>query len=229
MKKFIIFDLDNTFYNYQPTHEEALNAVYKIQNQYGRKEFIEKYNESKNTVHKRLGNNPSKHSKLLYFKEMYQNILNFDEISNFENLYWETFTNYADISDKDLMLLKEKKDEEDIFILCTNQNTNIQLLKIRSWNLDMFNFVITSEEVGYEKPDSNFFKHVVKIIKKFDRSKYNFFAVGDDYKNDIEFWKDNYDARAYLIDNSNKRFDEKNKIINTNFQMALEDIFSEIL
>ena len=160
---------------------------------------------------------------------MYQNILNFEEISNFEKLYWESFTNYADISDKDLMLLKEKKDEEDIFILCTNQNTNIQLLKISSWNLDMFNFVITSEEVGYEKPDSNFFKYVVKIIKKFDRSKYNFFAVGDDYKNDIEFWKIIYYSRSYLIDNSNKRFDEKNKIINTNFQMALEDIFTEIL
>ena len=43
MKKLIIFDLDNTFYNYQPTHEEALNAVFKIQNQYDRKEFIEKY------------------------------------------------------------------------------------------------------------------------------------------------------------------------------------------
>ena len=92
----------------------------------------------------------------------------------------------------------------------------------------MFNFVITSEEVGYEKPDSNFFIRS-KIIKKFDRSKYNFFAVGDDYTNDIEFWKNNYDARSYLIDNSNKRFDEKNKIINTNFQMALEDIFTEIL
>ena len=116
------------------------------------------------------------------------------------------FTNFADISDKDLKFLKDKKDKEDIFILCTNQNTNIQLLKISSWNLDMFNFVITSEEVGYEKPNRNFFQYVVKIIKDFDRNKYNFFAVGDDYENDIKFWKNNYDARSYLIDNSNKRW-----------------------
>ena len=227
MKKLIIFDLDNTFYNYQSTHEEALNSVFNRQNQYDRKEFIKKYNASKKIVHKRLGNNPSKHSKLLYFKEMYQNFLNFEEILNYEYLYWESFTNFADISDKDLNFLKDKKDKEDIFILCTNQNTNIQLLKISSWNLDMFNFVITSEEVGYEKPNRNFFQYVVKIIKDIDRSKYNFFAVGDDYENDIKFWKNNYDARSYLIDNSNKRFDEKNNIINTNFQMALEDIFRE--
>ena len=185
------------------------------------------YNASKKIVHKRLGNNPSKHSKLLYFKEMYQNFLNFEEILNYEYLYWESFINFADISDKDLKFLKDKKDKEDIFILCTNQNTNIQLLKISSWNLDMFNFVITSEEVGYEKPNRNFFQYVVKIIKDFDRNKYNFFAVGDDYENDIKFWKNNYEARSYLIDNSNKRFDEKNNIINTNFQMALEDIFRE--
>ena len=107
MKKLIIFDLDNTFYNYQSTHEEALNSVFNRQNQYDRKEFIKKYNASKKIVHKRLGNNPSKHSKLLYFKEMYQNFLNFEEILNYEYLYWESFTNFADISDKDLKFLKE--------------------------------------------------------------------------------------------------------------------------
>ena len=227
MKKLIIFDLDNTFYNYQPTHEEALNSVFNKQNQYDKKEFIKKYNASKKIVHKRLGNNPSKHSKLLYFKEMYQNDLNFEEILNYEYVYWESFTNFADISNEDLKFLKDKKDKEDIFLLCTNQNTNIQLLKISSWNLDMFNFVITSEEVGYEKPNDNFFHYVVNIIKNFDRNKYNFFAVGDDYENDIKFWIKNYDAKAYLVDNSNKNFIEEKEFIKTNFQMAIEDIFME--
>ena len=41
------FDLDNTFYNYQSTHEKALNSVFNRQNQYDRKEFIKKYNASK--------------------------------------------------------------------------------------------------------------------------------------------------------------------------------------
>ena len=40
MNELLIFDLDNTFYNYQPTHEEALNSVFNKQNQYDKKEFI---------------------------------------------------------------------------------------------------------------------------------------------------------------------------------------------
>ena len=228
MNKLVIFDLDNTFYNYQPTHERALNVVFEEQNQYDEWSlFSENYNLAKNTIHNRIGNNPSKHSKLLYFKEMFQEFLTFEAILNYEKLYWENFISFADISENDRNILNNKKDKNDIFILCTNQNTNIQLKKINFWNLDMFDFVITSEEVGYEKPNIEFYKYVTKIIKKLEISDFNFFAVGDDYENDIKFWIKNYDAKAYLVDNSNKNFIEEKEFIKTNFQMAIEDIFME--
>ncbi len=228
MNKLVIFDLDNTFYNYQPTHERALNVVFEEQNQYDEWSlFSENYNLAKNTIHNRIGNNPSKHSKLLYFKEMFEEFLTFEAILNYEKLYWENFISFADISENDRNILNNKKDKNDIFILCTNQNTNIQLKKINFWNLDMFDFVITSEEVGYEKPNIEFYKYVTKIIKKLEISDFNFFAVGDDYENDIKFWIKNYDAKAYLVDNSNKNFIEEKEFIKTNFQMAIEDIFME--
>ena len=228
MNKLVIFDLDNTFYNYQPTHERALNVVFEEQNQYDEWSlFSENYNLAKNTIHNRIGNNPSKHSKLLYFKEMFEEFLTFEAILNYEKLYWENFISFADISENDRNILNNKKDKNDIFILCTNQNTNIQLKKINFWNLDMFDFVITSEEVGYEKPNIEFYKYVTKIIKKLEISDFNFFAVGDDYENDIKFWIENYDTKAYLVDNSNKNFIEEKEFIKTNFQMAIEDIFME--
>ena len=31
MNKLVIFDLDNTFYSYKPTHQNALDSVYKSQ------------------------------------------------------------------------------------------------------------------------------------------------------------------------------------------------------
>ena len=31
MNKLVIFDLDNTFYSYEPTHEKALDRVYNSQ------------------------------------------------------------------------------------------------------------------------------------------------------------------------------------------------------
>ena len=202
--------------------------MFEEQNQYDEWSlFSENYNLAKNTIHNRIGNNPSKHSKLLYFKEMFEEFLTFEAILNYEKLYWENFISFADISEKDRNILNNKKDKNDIFILCTNQNTNIQLKKINFWNLDMFDFVITSEEVGYEKPNIEFYKYVTKIIKKLEISDFNFFAVGDDYENDIKFWIKNYDAKAYLVDNSNKNFIEEKEFIKTNFQMAIEDIFME--
>ena len=202
--------------------------MFEEQNQYDEWSlFSENYNLAKNTIHNRIGNNPSKHSKLLYFKEMFEEFLTFEAILNYEKLYWENFISFADISENDRNILNNKKDKNDIFILCTNQNTNIQLKKINFWNLDMFDFVITSEEVGYEKPNIEFYKYVTKIIKKLEISDFNFFAVGDDYENDIKFWIKNYDAKAYLVDNSNKNFIEEKEFIKTNFQMAIEDIFME--
>ena len=34
MRKIIIFDLDNTFYNYQNSHSSALRAVFSFQNEF---------------------------------------------------------------------------------------------------------------------------------------------------------------------------------------------------
>ena len=68
MRKIIIFDLDNTFYNYQNSHSSALKAVFSFQNEFDDyKEFYIKYEEAKKKVQKRLPDNPSRHSKLIYF------------------------------------------------------------------------------------------------------------------------------------------------------------------
>ena len=41
MRKIIIFDLDNTFYNYQNSHSSALRAVFSFQNEFDDyKEFL---------------------------------------------------------------------------------------------------------------------------------------------------------------------------------------------
>ena len=46
MRKIIIFDLDNTFYNYQNSHSSALRAVFSFQNEFDDyKEFFIKYEE----------------------------------------------------------------------------------------------------------------------------------------------------------------------------------------
>ena len=66
------------------------------------------------------------------------------------------------------------------------------------------------------------------------------YAVGDDYRNDIKFWQNKYNARSYLIDNkkleslssntsitdsTGESFHVEKEIIQSSFPKAIEDIF----
>ena len=60
---------------------------------------------------------------------MFIGILTYDEILKLENLYWDTFISTADINVEAISSLKNFKNIKDKYILCTNQNTNVQLKK----------------------------------------------------------------------------------------------------
>ena len=66
------------------------------------------------------------------------------------------------------------------------------------WNLDMFDRVITSEEVGYEKPAIEFLL-VENFFEDIEINEYKIYAIGDSYENDIQHWKEEYNASSYLI------------------------------
>jgi FMN phosphatase YigB (HAD superfamily) len=155
---------------------------------------------------------------------MFEGILTLSEISLLEEIYWNSFIQYADISKDVVNRLYESKQNGDIYVLCTNQNAQIQLNKISSWGLDLFDFVITSEEIGYEKPNKLFFNYVEKKLQKIDLSSFKVYALGDDLENDIKYWKENYGASSFLIDNSIESFENINGIIYTNITKAVHDI-----
>ena len=242
MRKIIIFDLDNTFYNYQNSHSSALRAVFSFQNEFDDyKEFFIKYEETKKKVQKRLPHNPSRHSKLIYFKDLYYEKIDLQKIYELESIYWDSFIDSTEIDKDSVNLLSNEKGASDLYYLFTNQNTNIQLKKINSWGLNFFDLVITSEEVGFEKPYQNFFNYadsfVMDSVKKKDSE---LFSIGDDYKNDIKFWQDKYKSHSYLIDNDSsksqliadsftdstgKSFTTDKKIVKTTFKFAIKEIF----
>ena len=240
MSRLIIFDLDNTFYDYKKSHENGLKKVFDSQKYFkGYDTFLSQYELTKNEIHKQLKNNPSKHSKLIYFKKLFQQKASFDEIIKYENLYWDEFINSSKINEETMNILRNGKSENDFYALFTNQNTNIQLKKISKWNIDFFDLVITSEEVGYEKPNKKFFDYVVKIISENLSSKH-IYAIGDDYLNDIKYWQNEFNATSYLIDNSlndkiiidsiittinRKVYKLEKEVVKTSFNLAIRDIF----
>ncbi len=226
MNNLIFFDLDNTFYNYKNTHEFAINEVYKNQKIYDSFEnFISDYTKQKEIVHKRLKHSPSKHSKLIYFKDLFINKLEIKHILELERIYWASFIKSANINQKLINYIRDCKKKEDIFLLMTNQNTNVQMLKIEKWNLDFFNFIFTSEDIGYEKPNKKFFAYVDSFLENIDLNTYKTFAIGDDLHNDLTYWKDNYRAKCFLINNELSTASSKDMITVSNFEHAINEIY----
>ena len=120
--------------------------------------------------------------------------------------------------------LKKFKNNNKYFLF-TNQNTNIQLKKISRWNLDIFDLVMTSEEVGYEKPQPQFFEYVDVFVSELMKDNYELYSIGDDYQNDIHYWKEKYNSKNYLIDNTKSDIKIVKDVFCCNFDIAVSEVF----
>ena len=93
----ILFDTDNTLYEYEPANNAALEAVcLKATNLLGinRKTFTEFYSLGRNEVKSLLKNTASGHSRLLYFQRMLELLGLKSQLLlalDFEQTFWRTF------------------------------------------------------------------------------------------------------------------------------------------
>ncbi|MDA8923100.1 HAD family hydrolase [Acidimicrobiia bacterium] len=228
MKRLIILDLDNTFYKYDVSHSSGLKSVYENQNIFKTyDDFILAYEDVKSSVHQEIPDSPSKHSKLIYLKKLFFNQLDNLEILNLENTYWNSFIKNVDLQKEGIKILSNNKTKDNLYVLFTNQNLNIQLQKIHAWKLNFFDYIITSEEAGHEKPSSEFFEFVSPTIEDLSRDKRKIYALGDSFENDIEYWVDYFDACGYLIDNNLSELKKNNKYIEASLNDSLKNIFNQ--
>ena len=174
----VLFDLDNTLYEYQKCHDAGLSAVklkHSKELSMDSKTFDKLYIKSNEAVKLLLRGKASSHNKLIYFK----NMIEFLELGsqpvlalNFEQTYWRTFLNQAILFEN----VKELLDEFRIFsipiIIITDLTTQIQFRKIVHLELDEYiDFIVTSEEAGFDKPHPSPFKLAFKKLN-FNKEKY---------------------------------------------------------
>ena len=227
MKRLLILDLDNTFYSYNQSHSIGLEKSFEYQEIFESfEEFKISYEKAKLETQDEIPMSPSKHSKLIYFKKMLSNKLSLNEINNIENIYWKEFIKNAKLQKKAIERLKKEKNKDNVYFLFTNQNLNIQLRKISEWGIDIFDAVITSEEAGFEKPSEHFFNFVKPSVNKYYENGYKIFALGDSFKNDLDYWIDEYHAESYLINNDLSELLPKDGINNTSLDISIDEIFN---
>ena len=195
----ILFDTDNTLYPYDPAHLKAMSALkLKISNtlNVSTKDVEKNFNQGRSEVKKLLKNSAASHSRLLYV----QRTLEFFGLGSqvmlaldFEQTYWRVFLSEAKLFPGLEKLLEELRLLQMPMAIVTDLTAQIQFRKMVYFDLDhYFDYIVTSEEVGYDKPHRLPFE--ISLKKMNLHKKQNIWFIGDNPKNDIEGAKKHINA-----------------------------------
>ena len=186
----ILFDTDNTLYEYEPANKEAIEACYlKANNLLGlsRNVFYKSYKKARAEIKKDLGNTASSHSRLFYFQRMIELLDLKTELLialDLEQTFWRTFLTNANLFPHTLDLINLLKSKKIPIAIVTDLTAHIQLRKLTYFGLhDIFDAVVTSEEAGIDKPDPSIFNLTLRKLKI--NSYDNVWMVGDNPIADI--------------------------------------------
>ena len=167
----ILFDIDNTLYSYEVPHKIALEAVkdkatktFSIESS----KFDEAFLEARTDVKKRLGDVASSHSRLLYMQKTLEILGLGSQILNsldLEQTYWRVFFRNAELFENVKEFLDDIRLLDIPTAIVTDLTAQIQFRKMIYFGLDQyFDFIVTSEEAGKEKPDKAPFKIALQKI-----------------------------------------------------------------
>lgn len=203
----MIFDLDNTLYEYEVCNVNAMSCISKIvSNKFKISEsnFINYYEKARLQVKKRLTGSASSHSRLLYIKEAFEYMKigsQIETIIELEQAYWNKYLEKAVLFSGVYEFLKILKDRGIVLTCLTNLNTFIQLKKIYYLNLEkVFDYIITSEEIGLEKPNKMCF---ILAQNKMKLSGEEIWMIGDDLVADISGAKNSINSTTILRTKNN--------------------------
>ena len=179
----VIFDTDNTLYPYDKSHAKALEATrQKAVRVLGitHAQFDEAFDEARRQIKARLLNTASSHSRLLYFQRMLELIGLRTQVLmalDFEQTYWRVFLMNSQLFEGIKGLLDDLRLHGIPTAIVTDLTAQIQFRKIVYFGLDhYFDYVVTSEEAGCDKPHAAAFN---LAVEKFGPVNGPFWMVGD--------------------------------------------------
>ncbi len=199
----VMFDLDNTLYNYSIANNNAENALknaFESKLGFGKQYFGDLLYKSKVSVKAYLKDTASSHSRLLYIQKMLEEIGLGSELSlmlELEQTYWTSFFEEMNLFPGVIDLLEEFRLLEIPCGIITDLTSTIQFRKLIYLNLEKyFKIITTSEEVEKDKPKSEIFlKSKAKIN---DKKNLNIWMFGDSVNKDIIGAKKSINATTFL-------------------------------
>lgn len=163
---FIAMDLDDTMYGYESCHrvaqsaaEQAISDKYSLDGATVR----ELMSQARLDTKSRLGSLASSHSRLLYFKLTLEKLglaNHLDFALQLEASYWGNFLRAMSRATGLTEMLELCRQEAIPIFVMTDLTTQIQIKKLSRLDvLDYISGLVSSEEVGSDKPQGDFFEY----------------------------------------------------------------------
>lgn len=185
----VIFDLDNTLYDYDACDRYAMEALKRhCMDTYALSgsDFTALYERAKKDVKVRLGNVAASHNRMLYAQR-------FLELAAYKpaggalelyDTYWNAVLERMEPYAYVLPLFQKLADRNMRIALLSDLTAHIQHRKIRKLGIsDYVDVLVTSEEAGKEKPQQVMFE---LVLKKLGLAAGQAVMIGDSRQKDID-------------------------------------------
>ena len=188
MIKAVIFDLDNTVYNYDECHKKAMERLEKFvccKYSIHADEFHRAYGDAKNEVKQLLDNTGSSHNRMLYMQIFLEKIGHspVEDALELYDIYWNTMLGEMKLFPYVMPLFKRLKSRQILIGVLTDLTAQIKHRKIKTLGISKYiDAIVTSEEAGKEKPSTIAFE---RIIHKLNFDSNEILMVGDSMEKDI--------------------------------------------
>ncbi len=186
--KAILFDLDNTLYEYAPCHKAALDAAHRELSKTSDvsfDDFRSTHDRVRREIADELRGQAASRNRILFFKRIVESFLDSAAVSvaiDLFDAYWKEFFATMRPADQAHQVLAKLSGDYPL-ALVTNHTTDIQLRKIRELEFEKyFVAIVTSEEAGSEKPDRRIFD---RALKHLNVAPGDAVMIGDDPQRDI--------------------------------------------
>ena len=168
MIKSIIFDIDNTLYDYDHAHVIAMRSLAEyMTEQFGwdAKKTEQEISSVYIQIQNEIGQKAACHNRLIRFQRLLeQNGLPLHPHAlNMYEIYWDTLIRNAKLYPGVETALRDLKNAGYVLGIGTNLTARIQFRKLTAFGLlQYFDFIVSSEETDHEKPQEDIFKYCAK-------------------------------------------------------------------
>lgn len=189
MLKTVIFDLDNTLYDYDFCDRQAtetLMTYLQFEMNIMKSQGLEYLDMAKSIVKSRLGNVAASHNRMLYMQTICElaGKKPMGHAIDMYDAYWDSFLKNMELFPYVEKLFAILKNQKKKIAILTDLTAQIQHRKIRQLNIERdIDYFVSSEEAGEEKPSSQIFK---VIMEKTGCQKDEVIMIGDSLEKDIK-------------------------------------------